>query len=813
MGSGVTREELRRSMNLSIVSGATGTLWMIVCAPQAIFNVFLRNVLGATSSQLGLLVGILSMSSVLQLAAILIYRRLPRRKPYWIITSVVHRLNGPVLAYAAFSVARGATREYAIAVVFAAMVASWVITNLSSSGWWNWMADLVPLDVRARFFGRRSAVAQIVNIAAFFGTTVALDAATLDNRLIVYGIVFLIGGLGGIVDILVHILIPEPRPDRSRSCDDAALSEELVLPVDDPVEPPDGESAIRSFFSPLLDRNFRRFALTTGMVLFSINVSAPFFAPYVTDPSTIGAPNTWLGIMFVISQSIWIAVSSGWGTVMDQFGRKPVVMIGLLFTVSWIGYLVLTPTNYFIVLPIIAMVGGLLAPAFWDGINQLMLSLTQERNRLTYIAWYWTLIGVISAGGSLGGGFLDDLLRGRTVQVLFVEITGFHGVVITSLVLVAISLLVLSRIDEGPVKDVGFVFSRVATPSIFRTFLNIGVLAKNDSSERVARTLRAIDSASDDLALEQVLGRVHDPDSEVREEAVRALGRLRSPQATDALLDLLNDPSSTTRVQAARALGRIGEKRAVPLLVDAMDGASEELREACAGAIGQIGGEASVGFLTDLLRADASDSVAAGTATAVSYSGAFEAAWEIVPRLHRTTNPVLRTQLAIALANLLGRPGEFYRYVTGDEAQQQSRARRLVQEAERGLRVILGGAAPGAGTAASMARQVQGYSLVIRAERWRSALESLYAAVDERWRGELGPGADLLKHLYDLNPRTGLWYWFIRESLVLPEGSPANSRLELLVALYYLRTLGQRAPSHRPAGPRSAGGSPAGGAS
>ncbi|TVQ20010.1 MAG: hypothetical protein EA382_15690, partial [Spirochaetaceae bacterium] len=585
-----------------------------------------------------------------------------------------------------------------------------------------------------------------------------------------------------------------------------------------------GDSALRSFFAPLVDRNFRRFALTTGLVLFSINVSAPFIAPYVTDPTTIGAPNTWLGIMFVISQSIWIAVSPGWGTVMDQFGRKPVVMIGLLFTVSWVGYLVLSPTNYFIVLPIIAMVGGLLAPAFWDGINQLMLSLTQERNRLTYIAWYWTLIGVISAGGSLGGGFLDDRLRGQTVQVLFVTVTGFHGVVITSLFLVAISLLVLSRIDEGPVKDVGFVFSRVATPSIFRTFMNIGVLARNDSSERIARSLRSIDSASDDLAMEQVLGRVHDPDSEVREEAVRALGRLRSPKATDALLDLLNDPSATTRVQSARALGRIGEKRAVPLLVDAMEGASEELREACAGAIGQIGGEASVGFLIELLRADASDSVAAGTATAVSHHGAFEAAWEIVPRLHRTTNPVLRTQLAIALANLLGRPGEFYRYVTGDDAQQQSRVRKLLQDAERGLRTVGGSVAPpvaegglGAGRSArppaapSVEANAQAhagaYVAAIRGERWRSALESLFAAVTERWRSEFGPDVDLLKHLYDHNPRTGLWYWFIRESLALREGSPANSRLELLVALYYLSTVGLRPAGSRPAGSRPAGAS------
>ena len=206
-----SKASLQRAMNLSIASGAAGTLWMIACAPQAIFNVFVRNNLGATSAQLGLLVGILSFASILQLPSILIYRRLARRKPFWILTSIVHRLNGPVLALVAFSVARGGSREQGITLVFAAMITSWVITNLSSSGWWNWMADLVPIGVRARFFGRRSAVAQIVNVVAFFTTTVALDSAIGDRRFVVYGVVFLIAGLGGIVDILLHVLIPEPR--------------------------------------------------------------------------------------------------------------------------------------------------------------------------------------------------------------------------------------------------------------------------------------------------------------------------------------------------------------------------------------------------------------------------------------------------------------------------------------------------------------------------------------------------------------------------------------------------------------------------
>lgn len=792
MGGTVETTQLERSMNISIASGAAGTVWMIVCAPQAIFNVFVSNALGATSAQLGLLVGILSFASVFQLTSILIYRRMHRRKAFWIVTSAVHRLNGPVLAVVAFAVANGADRQTAISVVFAAMIVSWILTNISASGWWSWMADLVPIGVRARFFGRRSAVAQIVNVVSFFLTTVALDSASGPARFNVYAVVFLVAGIGGVVDILLHVFIPEPTRAGANARHDAG--HELSAAPSDP--------ALLGFFAPVRDRNFLRFSVITGLVLFSINVSAPFFAPYVTNPATVGAPNTWLGIMFVISQTTWIAVSPGWGTIMDRFGRKPAVMIGLLFTVSWLGYLVVSPGNYVVLLPIIAMVGGVLAPAFWDGINQLMLSLTKESERLTYIAWYWTIIGVVSAGGSLVGGALDDFFRGRSLALGPVAMEGFHVVVVTSLVLVGLSLLALSRVDEGPVKPVSYVFSRVANPGIFRTFMNIGVLSRTESSVRVVRTLRSIDSENEDLAVEQVLGRLHDPDPEVREEAVRALGRLRAIDAIDALIAITADPFSTLRAQAARALGRIGDGRAIPALADAMEGAPEELREACAAAIGEIGGDAALTLLSEVLRVDVSDSVAAGGASALSRHGALEAAWEIVPRLHTTRNPVLRTQLAIALANVLGSPGHFYRYVTGEPAQQRTRQEQLV------------------GAAAKAARSVIGAPLdpqIVAAVRRGAELDALVelrnaavAGLTERFLPEASgavPDIDrLIRIVYETDPKLGVWLWFLDRTLELENadhapGDRPSLRLEILIACYFLRATGTDAPPTAPGRP------------
>ena len=119
-----------------------------------------------------------------------------------------------------------------------------------------------------------------------------------------------------------------------------------------------------------------------------MNLIGPFQSPYIVNPNRIGAPNTWLGVMSMLTQFIWVLVAPFWGTIMDRWGKKPVVVAGTLLVLPWAGFLALTPTNYAIVLPLIAIGLGFLAPAFWEGSNQMMLSMVPEKNRVAYVAWY-----------------------------------------------------------------------------------------------------------------------------------------------------------------------------------------------------------------------------------------------------------------------------------------------------------------------------------------------------------------------------------------------------------------------------------------
>jgi len=668
--SGLSPRALSRFEVLCSASGSMGAMWFTVCSPQPIFNVFIKNYLGASSTQLGLLVMLIQLTSLFQLLSIFVYGKLNRRKPFFVGVHIVKRLLSISLAAAALLAVTESGKHTALRLVFVSMGAAFSLMNLSASGWWSWVADLVPDSVRGAFFGRRSAIVNAINMVWFFGVTLALDAVSPAALSVVYAGVFIFATLVGVVDIVIYFFVPE-------------------FPQEE--QPP---FSFSSFIEPLKNRNFIVFCLVIGLALFSINIFGPFSGPFVTDPTGVGAPNTWLGIMFIISQFAWITSAGPLGIMMDRYGRKPVVIIGGLFTLSWLGYLVVGPSNYTFVLPVIALVGGVLAPGFWEGVNQLMLSLTPSSNRVAYVAWYSTITATVSSLGSYVGGTVADGLGGFSLALPgpFV-LHGIHIVLLVSLGMVIFSMVLLSRIKEGKVREFGYVVSRVAHPGIFKTFFNLDVIGRTADSHKVERVLRSMEGRLDEIAVQDVILRLDDPSSDVRREAARALGRIGGNESIAALIGCLENPFSGLRIEAAQSLGRLGDPSAVPALIRGLSDGSEALQEACAQALGGFPGNETAHALLDLVRSRNSDWVAVSGAESVSRMGLIQAGWEIFPRMLSTQNSVLRRQYAIALGNLLGHPGEFYQYITGNAAHRQTRIMRLFVESAREAERIPGGRA------------------------------------------------------------------------------------------------------------------------
>ncbi len=686
-GSRLSVSEYSRATRLAVVAGGFSAIFLTVCSNQPITAVYLTNHLKASPELLGALFGFIQATGALQLFSVFIYRVLPRRKPFFIVAHLLHRTLGLALAASALLFLGGMHGEEAATFAAIGIGVSWVFMSLSTSGWLSWMADLVPEDVRGSFFLKRSAVYQTIVVIWFFLANVALDLVPDSARSIAYAVIFGVGAVGGLVDILIHIKIPEPIPQRE-----------------------EGRMKLGEFLAPLRDRNFLRYSLGIGLAVFAVFVGSPFQAPRVTDPSLIGAPNVWLGIMTVITILAWVAMAPLWGFVMDRYGRKPAVILGCLLVSGWVAYFFVDHHNYSYLLPIVALVAGFFGPAFWEGSGQLMLTLAPPARRVAYIAWYNTIVGLVSAVGSPLGGFLiaafppGTFAQGALAQGAFAHgalapglqaalsgplahLEGFHLAQATSLVSMALAMLLIRGVREGRERPVAGLIGQMASAGLFRTYASLLDLKRHSGDPRVARALRRIDGDEGEMVIREVIERLDDPEPETREEALRALARIGSAESRRALETRLADPGCDLRVEAARALGRLGDAESVSALETAMKGGDPVLRAACAGAIASLSGKADGSRLAAILRAERDPAVLEAAALGASVwcsdedmgaSELVDAAIELAGRLCSARNRASRLQYAIGIANLLGKPGEFARLSTGGEELRAAKRRAIV---------------------------------------------------------------------------------------------------------------------------------------
>jgi hypothetical protein len=759
-----------------MAAGGFAALFMTVCNIQPIFQVYLANHLGAPASLLGTLFGFMLATGALQLVSVFIYRALPRRKTYFIAMSVIHRFLGLGIAASAFLFLTGKSGIEAARLAALALALSWVFMNISTSGWLSWMADLVPEDVRGSFFLRRSAIFQTVTVLWFFAASVLLDLVPESGRSWAYAAIFGIGALGGIVDILLHVRIPEPAPP--------------------PVE---GRLTAAEFLSPLGDRNFLRFSLGTGIAVFAVNVAAPFQAPRITDLAFVGAPNVWLGIMTVISILAWVAMAPLWGFVMDRYGRKPAVVLGCLIVGGWMGYFFIDHGNYSYILPIVALFQGFFGPALWEGAGQLMLTLAPPPRRVIYIAWYNTIVGLVAALGPMAGGQLMEAFGGSghaaiwgpfaRLKALVPGFDGFSAVHIVALVVMVLAVLVLRGVREGRERPIAGLITQMASAGLFRTYASLLDLRRHAGDPRVARALRRIDGDEGELVVHEVIGRLDDPEPEVREEAIRALGRIGGEEARDALESRLLDLGWDLRVEAARVLGRLGDPASLPALEAAMRAGGTALRAASAQSIGALSGGPGSLSLASIFSAESDhrvlEAAALGAASRPRHgepdsNQLAEALLGLYRGLFDSSGQGGRRQYIMAMANLLGDAADFSPYLGGlGAAGQQSggeESRAALFKALEGRLRSLGATTPAMppGLAADLAEAVESGS-------GREALRLLLDAGDVALYAMLGPARDrdeLSELIARADSRLGAWDAVARACRSGPGSSGAEEGLD-----------------------------------
>ena len=682
----LTDRAIRRGLRLNIVAGTFGKSWFAIVGgyPLTMFLECVR----ASGVLIGLVTTVQQLALMMQIPGALIAERLDRRRFFWAWVCIPHRVMWIIPALLPW-LWPGRISSFGWVVVATAALSS-MLGQMGNSAWWSWMTDLVPERDRARFWAVRQSVLMTAYVLALvligYVLDVCPDPRQPGGSFLGFSIIFTLAALWGTTDILVHMGVPEPAPMPV-----ARIGNILARVV-----------------APMRTQDFRRLTLAMSAWAFSIGIMGPFGVLFLNRVFHIG----YGGFSATAIAGALGPILGGliWGYVMDRIGTRSFAAIMMVLApLCGLAWFIMLPVKVIVHLPWLAplvvpqpvLVLGLssiLAGMLYSGVGLSQISLLSavapSGNRTMAMAVHWCAVGLAGAAGPLIGGWIMDVLARHPIAVTLpngIPLGFFHVLVGLHMLLAwAVALPLMLRVQRRAGEPAfRTAVSRLYFGNPLRTVGNIlniyNTIAPGGTSVERADAVRRLGESRMRIAVRDLIEKMDDPASDVREEAALALGRIGSTDAVDALVKKLADPQADLAPQIARALRRARDPRSVDALLQRLRDPDRETAAESARALGEIGDLRAADPLLDLLHASSDTKVVSASSEALARLGAMAAIYEILPRLRETTNAVLKNSLAVAVGNLLGTPGEFYTVLAREQRARGGEVERLVGHLQRSI--------------------------------------------------------------------------------------------------------------------------------
>ena len=689
-GRRITSSDIQQSMRINIAAGFMGMIWFAMTVNTSL-TLFMEAI-GASGVMIGLLMTVRQLVMAVQIPAALVFEHLPEslgsRKRFWAIPAMVHRLLWFAIAGLALCWKPGAW--WLPVVVISVVGLSDLCANTSAAAWFSWMADLIPAKTSGRFWGQRQS---IVTAGSLLGVGLAgwlLDffrvPGTGKTSALGFCLVFGVGAICGVTDIIVHLWVKEPR--RAPIAHESRILERLL--------------------APLRVRDFRHLTLAMGGWYGAVAMVAPFSIVCLKREF----PVTYLHIAaLTIAGSLGSVLTSFvFGALTDRLGARVLASIMMIlapftaaswffvntsfltFDLPWIG---LWSVPQVVVYQAISMFfGGAVFSAVGPCQLRLAARLSNASGRTMAMAVHWSLIGVLASLGSLIGGWIMDWCRVHPPHVLLPNGASFsfiHIIIGVFAVVVwgAVVPLVLSI--RTPVDHVAFgeAVSRMFFINPFnavRNFYNIQITSAPFTADERAQAARSLGVHKSGMAIPNLSDQLNDPAMAVQEEAIEALGSIGTREAVDALLEKLEDPACDLVPQICKALRHSADARCVDPLLRKLVGNDRETLSECARTLGRIGDRRAIPHLLNLITYTRDSKVLAASSEALAALGELSAAYQIIPQMRAAPNKVLRRALAVATGDLLGEREAFYRLLIADTESAGTGVSQVARDLSRAIK-------------------------------------------------------------------------------------------------------------------------------
>ena len=353
--------------------------------------------IGASNYEIGMLAAIGLLSQVMQLPGLYLVQRFGARRGITVVCAGTSRVLWIFIVLIPFLFA-----GQGISFLILWLLATSFVMSTCNPAWNSLLRAVVPADRFGRFFSRRLAV----------GTTAALLLTLLGgyfidwwstrdpaSSLYAYSVLFFVGLLFGLAELVAIARIPEPTMERDATVDLFGL-----------------------LSTPLRDGNFRQLLVFIALWSFAVNMAAPFFIIYMLD--RIGVSLFMVTVLATISQLTNILFLQIWGRLTDRFSNKTVLSIsGPLFLLAVLAWSFTTlPERHVLTVPLLVAIhvlSGVAMAGITLGATNISLKLSPHGAAHAYMTVFGLAGALTGAVAPVVGGVIADFFAFREMSLTF----------------------------------------------------------------------------------------------------------------------------------------------------------------------------------------------------------------------------------------------------------------------------------------------------------------------------------------------------------------------------------------------------------
>ena len=410
-------------MQLAVGEGALAGIMAVFIGGVVLTGFALS--LGANDFIIGLIAAIQAGANLLQMRAYRLLQRRGNRKAMAVNFAAASRLVWIAICALVFATVEPLV-SYRIWMFLVVFTFSAGLGVTSYVAWVSWLVDMVPQQIRGRFFAQRNIAAGAVGVVLGIFAGKFIDFWK-DNALgpepYAFAILVGLGMMFGLWGLAVQNKMHDPPSMHPTS--ESTFWESLKAPFSDPV--------------------FRRVFWFRIFYDLSLGVAGTFYSVYMLTQA--GLSFTFVSALVMVTTLANLFSLKFWGSTLDKYGNKPILYIclagKLVFAALW---LLTTPETF--LLYVLIHLFGVFDAGTSVAVPNLVYKIAPAERRSNYITVDGTVVGIAATVAPLIGGSLAVLFSGWSLDLGPIVWEHFHFLFILAILLRVTTFYFLSRVRE-----------------------------------------------------------------------------------------------------------------------------------------------------------------------------------------------------------------------------------------------------------------------------------------------------------------------------------------------------------------------------